>query len=135
MDFVGLESDIFHNVDFAASRPGCGRNIVSKRPECGPHSLAGGNLDACFEATILLREVSGGFQTSGSVVSMDAIGASEIFLQRLDDKVTAFLVRVLAAIRVILQFFVAPTAPASLNTPLRRVGWGAIRAVEFVTPG
>jgi hypothetical protein len=85
MNQTGLFADVLHDVDFAALGPADGRNIVAQHPECGPHSLPRGNLDAGLEAAVGLREQALGLEARGREFPRDVIGTFEVFLARGDD--------------------------------------------------
>jgi hypothetical protein len=85
MNQTGLFADIFHDVDFAALGPAYRRNIVAQHPECGPHSLPRGNLDAGLEAAVGLREQALSLESRGRELARDVVGTFDIFLARGDD--------------------------------------------------
>src|ERR1700682_5861198 len=106
--------DVFHDVDFAATRPSHRAAIIAQHPECRPHSLTVWNLDARFKAAILLFKLAGGLHPRRSIVACDTILAGVSLLQCGDNQGTIMDLRVLQAIRVVLQFVVAPTITTSL---------------------
>ena len=53
-------------------------------------SLAGGELDAGFEASVGLGEVAVGVYAGGGVVAWDAVGAGEVLFLCSDDEVAVF---------------------------------------------
>ena len=109
--------DVFHDVDFAASRPSRLVNIIAQHPECRPHSLSVGNLDARFKAAILLFKLARSLHPRGSVIARDTIRSGISFLQCGDNQRTILNLRVLRAVRIVLKFVVAPTIAAGLQRP------------------
>src|SRR6266852_8605834 len=94
VDRAGFPSDIFHYVDFAASGPVDGSDVVAKHPESGPHSLPCGNFDACFEAAIGLAEKALGLEAGGSVITRNAIGGIGVgFIESSYDEVSSLDLR------------------------------------------
>src|SRR5437899_311741 len=119
VDRARLLADVFHDVDFAASGPVDGSDVVAKHPESGPHSLSGGNFDARFEAAIGLAEEALSFEASRGVVAHGAATAGERGLvHRGNDQVAALHLSILREVCIALEFVVAPTVAAGVIRPL-----------------
>src|SRR5215471_1118611 len=108
-----LAADVLHDVDFSALRPSDRVDVLAEHPECRPHPLPGGNLDARLESAVGLREESLCFQTRGSVISRCSVCSRESLFLRSDGKVAALDLRVHRAVSVRLEFLIAPTVFAN----------------------
>jgi hypothetical protein len=131
---AGLLANIFHDVDLAALRPADSADVVAEHPERGPDALPFGNFDARFETAESLREETLCFQPRGRVFAGDVIGALVVFFAGGDDEIAVFDARVLRAVRVGLEFVIAPAVAAEVVGPFFGIGGGAVRTVEFVGP-
>ena len=128
-------ADGLEDVDLAAVGPVVGLVVVAEQPEGGPDAFADGELDAGFEAAVVLGEVVLGVDAGGGVVAGDAVGAGEVFFARGDDEVAVLLLRVGGAGGVGFELVVAVALAAGDDVPFCGVGWGAVGAVELVAPG
>jgi hypothetical protein len=134
VDGGGFLADVFHDVDFAALRPARCRDVLAEHPERGPHALAFRNFYAGFDAAVSLNEETLRFEACGSVVACYAVGAGEGFFLRGDYEISFFDAGIFFAIRVGLEFLVAPAFAAEVVGPFFGIGGGAVRTVEFVGP-
>ena len=128
-------ADGFEDVDLATGGPVIGLVIVSEEPEGGPDAFAGGELDASLETSVFLGEVILRVDAGGGVVAGDAVGAGEILFSGGDDEVAVSLLDVGGAGGVGFELVVAVTLASGDDVPFCGVRWGAVRSVEFVTPG
>jgi hypothetical protein len=134
VDFVGLLADVFHDVDFAALGPADGGNVFSEHPERGPNSLPFRDFDAGLEAAVGLDEQALCLEAGGGVLAGYPVGAGVGFFLRGDDEISFFDSHVFLAIRVGLEFVVAPAFAAEVVGPFGGIGRGAVRSGEFVAP-
>jgi hypothetical protein len=130
----GLFADIFHDVDLAALGPADRVDVVAEHPKGGPDTLAFWNFYPGFEAAEGLSEQALCLQTRGRVFAGDAVAAFKIFFASGDNEVAVLDAGVLPAIRVGLEFVIAPTVAAEVVGPFFRVGSGTVGGVEFVGP-
>src|SRR6266852_1997638 len=135
VDRAGFPSDIFHYVDFAASGPVDGSDVVAKHPESGPHSPPCGNFDARFEAAVSLAEEALSFEASRGVVAHGAATAGvRGLVHRGNDQVATLHLSILRKVCIALEFIVAPAVATGVVGPFGRVGSSAIGAVELIAP-
>src|SRR6266576_761865 len=113
-----LLADVLHDVDLAALRPADFADVIAEHPECRPDPLSLGDLDAGFEAPILLGEFAQGFLARGSVVSRHSVGAGVFLLQHFDLQIDAQMEGALAASGVVLHLLVAPTIASGFGNAL-----------------
>src|SRR5260370_27747102 len=119
MDRARLLADIFHDVDFAASGPVDGSDVVAEHPESGPHPLSGRNLDTGFEAAVSLAEAALSFEGSRGVVAHGAATTGVRGLgHRGNDQVATLHLSILRKVGIALEFVVAPTVAAGVIRPL-----------------
>src|SRR5580698_2035091 len=109
MNEIRLFADIFHDVDLAAVRPRHLVDVCAEHPERWPDSLSPRNLDSGLESSIRLRKFPRGLQARRSVVAHHSLGAGVLLLENFDNEVAILLVGIPRAVRVVLQFVVAPT--------------------------
>lgn len=68
VDVLGVLSDEFENVDFAAAGPADGAYVISKSPDGGPDTEALGDLGADFDFAELPTGESFGVETGRGVI-------------------------------------------------------------------
>ncbi len=108
----GFFANVLHNVDFATGWPRDLIDVGSQHPEGRPNALSAGNLDACLETPVGLRELALRLQSGGRIVPAHAVGAGVFFFNNLDDELPIMQVRILRTGGIGLQFVVAPSPSA-----------------------
>src|SRR5260221_12017217 len=134
VDRARLLADVFHDVDFAASGPVDGSDVVAEHPESGPHPLSCGNFDAGFEAAVGLAEEALSFEASRGVVAHGAATAGvRGLVHRGNDQVATLHLSILRKVCIALEFIVAPAVATGVVSPFGRVGSSTI-GVELIAP-
>src|SRR5437588_580310 len=127
-------TDIFHDVDLAASWPAGGTDVVTQHPESRPDTLAVRDLNSRLEPSVGLTELIPGEQSCRCVVASYTVSSLEGFLECLNYQESTFLIRVGSATRISFEFVVAPTVTANVEGPLARINRRATGAIELVAP-
>src|SRR5258706_9996721 len=127
-------TDVFHDVDLAASGPSRGADVVAQHPKRRPDALAVGNLYSRLKTSVGLAELIPGQQSRRSVITSEAVGTGKSFFERLDCQHSAFEIRVCRAARIRLEFAVTPAVAAKIKGPLACINRRAVRTIELVTP-
>jgi hypothetical protein len=77
VNLSGFVADILDDVDFTTRRPARTRVVITQQPEGQPHPLALRNLDASFETSVLLFELTLRLQARGCVLALGAVCTRE----------------------------------------------------------
>ncbi len=141
-DLLREAADVLHEVDLAGLWPTHPVDVRAQTPECGPEACrAVWHLDARLDATVGELRLELGQQPGRGVVALAVVAHLALCLPGGDDEVARTIGgSVLRAVRVVLQFAVAPAgdavdgAVADLVAPVVRVGERARSLVEFVGP-
>src|ERR1700716_3818880 len=113
MIYPRLLADVFHNVDFATLRPANRADIFSQQPKRGPYALSCRQLDARFEPPVRLREQSFRLQPRRGVLEFRAVWTGIWLLPRCNHQLPVINSSILRAVRVVLEFTIAPPAAAN----------------------
>ena len=92
------------------------------------------DLNSRFEAAVALRKFALGLDARRGVAAKYSVGVAVALSLRGDDKFAVLHLNVVDAIRVVLEFVIAPAVSSGLDNLFGFVGSGAVSAIEFVIP-
>jgi hypothetical protein len=130
-----LFSNVFHDIDFTAGRPGHFLKVVPEKPKSGPYALTARQFDPRRKAAVSLRKSTAGDQAGRGIPPRDSILARIVLAARFNNQLALVNARVLWAIRVVFEFVISPAVAANFKLPLRVVGTRRVCPVKLVTPG